>query len=90
MRCGTNRIYLYLPAVGFSLGSPLKFLSSLKVATSAVRSFFQAEPPQAVLAMGGFTSFAPIRVGRQLGAATFCTNPTPFPAGPIAYSTLGR
>ena len=67
----TEFTFTPIPAVGFSLGSPLKFLSSLKAATSAVRSFFQAEPPQAVLAMGGFTSFAPIRVGRQLGAATF-------------------
>jgi len=67
----TEFTFTQIPAAGFSLGSPLKFLSSLKAATSAVRSFFQAEPPQAVLAMGGFTSFAPIRAGRQLGAATF-------------------
>ena len=67
----TDFAFTPIPAVGFSLGSPIKFLSSLKAATNAVRSFFQAKPPQAVLAMGGFTSFAPIRVGRQLGAATF-------------------
>lgn len=67
----TDFDFIQIPAVGFNLRSPLKFLRSLSQATKVVRKFFESNSPQAVLAMGGFTSFAPVRVGRQMGAATF-------------------
>ena len=63
--------HIEIPAVAFSFWHPLRFLNGLKKATRQVRAQFKNDPPQAVLAMGGFTAAAPIRVGRQIGAATF-------------------
>ena len=58
-------------AVGFSARHPIRFLLGLRAAMKTVRRHFESEPPQAVLAMGGVTSAAPIWVGRRRGAATF-------------------
>lgn len=63
--------HIEIPAVAFSFWHPLRFLNGLKKGTRQVRAQFKNDPPQAVLAMGGFTAAAPIRVGRQIGAATF-------------------
>ena len=63
--------HIEIPAVAFSFWHPLRFLIGLKKATDQVRAQFENEPPQAVLAMGGFTAAAPIRAGRRFGAATF-------------------
>ncbi|MBC8325862.1 MAG: UDP-N-acetylglucosamine--N-acetylmuramyl-(pentapeptide) pyrophosphoryl-undecaprenol N-acetylglucosamine transferase [Verrucomicrobia subdivision 3 bacterium] len=60
-----------VPAVGFSARHPIRFLLGLRAAKKCVRRHFEIDRPQAVLAMGGFTSAAPIWEGRRLGAATF-------------------
>ncbi|HIG81010.1 MAG TPA: UDP-N-acetylglucosamine--N-acetylmuramyl-(pentapeptide) pyrophosphoryl-undecaprenol N-acetylglucosamine transferase [Verrucomicrobiales bacterium] len=60
-----------VPAVGFSARHPIRFLLGLRAAMKTVRRHFESDPPQAVLAMGGFTSAAPIWCGRRRGAVTF-------------------
>ncbi len=59
-----------LPAIGLSLRRLLPFLHSLRKSWREVASVFHAHPPGAVLAMGGFTSVAPIMAARRAGAAT--------------------
>ncbi len=59
-----------LPAIGFSLRKMFPYLQSLRKSWSEVSTVFQAHPPGAVLAMGGFTSVVPIMAARRAGAAT--------------------
>ena len=62
---------LTVPAVGLSRGGEMifvrKFLQSYRAAAKRFRSY----PPQAALAMGGFTSAPPILAARRTGARTF-------------------
>ena len=63
-----------LPTVGFpSLYSPaiFAFLRRFNESLSLCRSVYKKFNPQAVLGMGGFTSTAPVIVGKMRGAATF-------------------
>ena len=60
-----------LSAVALSPRAPVMFLRGLGGALARVRREFNARLPNAVLAMGGFTSAAPIFLGRLRGAATF-------------------
>ena len=60
-----------LPAVGLARGSFLGFISGFRKSHRAAKNLFQKKVPQAVLAMGGFTSAPPILAGRKLGAKTF-------------------
>ncbi len=60
-----------LPAVGLSEGKRLAFARGFLRSFRGSRKLFRAEPPEAVLAMGGFTSAAPLLVGRMLGAPVF-------------------
>lgn len=60
-----------LPAVAFSSRAPLRFLRGMAGALTEVHRKFGSRPPDAVLAMGGFTSIAPILLGRLHGAITF-------------------
>lgn len=60
-----------LPAVAYGRGQLGRFLSGFAQSYRAARRLFQARPPQAVLAMGGFTSAPPVLAGRAGGAATF-------------------
>lgn len=60
-----------LPAVGLTGRNVLKFAAASVRSYRAARAAFQPRPPQAVLAMGGFTSAPPILAGRRSGAATF-------------------
>ncbi|MCX8157423.1 MAG: undecaprenyldiphospho-muramoylpentapeptide beta-N-acetylglucosaminyltransferase [Verrucomicrobiae bacterium] len=60
-----------LPAVGLSGHRYLAFLHGFWRSYQQSRAWFQARPPQAVLAMGGFTSAPPVHAGRRLGAVTF-------------------
>ncbi len=71
--------YWCLPAVAFSVRHPIRFLLGLRAAMKSVRRHFECDPPQAVLAMGGFTSAAPIWVGRRMGAATFLHDSNAIP-----------
>lgn len=63
--------HLEIPAVGFNMKRPIRFVLGLRSAIHRVREHFAYDPPNAVLAMGGFTAAAPIHVGRQMEVATF-------------------
>jgi len=60
-----------LPAVGLTRGGWIRFLGGYCQSYWSARKLFQARPPHAVLAMGGFTSAPPVAAGRSFGAATF-------------------
>jgi UDP-N-acetylglucosamine--N-acetylmuramyl-(pentapeptide) pyrophosphoryl-undecaprenol N-acetylglucosamine transferase len=60
-----------LPAVALTRGRLGAFLAGFYRSYRVTRKLFAARPPQAVLAMGGFTSAPPVLAGRACGAATF-------------------
>ncbi len=60
-----------LPAVGLSRGSRLAFARGFWESFRAARILFKDERPDAILAMGGFTSAPPVLAGKFLGAAVF-------------------
>ncbi len=60
-----------LPAVGMTLGRLVPFLAGFWKSYRASRKLFRERPPQAVLAMGGFTSAPPVLAGKACGAAGF-------------------
>lgn len=60
-----------LPAVGMTRGKLLQFAAGFWKSYRAAKQLFRERPPQAVLAMGGFTSAPPVMAGRAFGAATF-------------------
>src|SRR6266540_5270290 len=60
-----------LPAVGLTRHGFPAFLSGCWKSYRLCRSLFRNRPPQAVLAMGGFTSAPPVLAGKACGAATF-------------------
>jgi UDP-N-acetylglucosamine--N-acetylmuramyl-(pentapeptide) pyrophosphoryl-undecaprenol N-acetylglucosamine transferase len=62
---------LTLPAVGLVNGNLGAFVRGFWRSCRVARQMFKARAPQAVLAMGGFTSAPPILAGRRTGAATF-------------------
>ena len=60
-----------LPAVGLTRGRVLQFIRGFSASYRAAKTRFRQRSPQAVLAMGGFTSAPPVFAGRSFGAATF-------------------
>ena len=60
-----------LPAVGLVRGNFLGFFKGFRASYAEARRVFAARPPQAVLAMGGFTSAPPVLAARKFCAATF-------------------
>jgi UDP-N-acetylglucosamine--N-acetylmuramyl-(pentapeptide) pyrophosphoryl-undecaprenol N-acetylglucosamine transferase len=60
-----------LPAVGMTRGKLLQFAAGFWNSYRAAKKLFLERPPQAVLAMGGFTSAPPVLAGRACGATTF-------------------
>ncbi len=60
-----------LPAVGLTRGGALGFLAGFAKSYRSAKTLFRKKVPQAVLAMGGFTSAAPVLAGKKLGAKTF-------------------
>lgn len=60
-----------LPAVGLERGRVLEFCSGFRQSCRVARAEFLARRPDAIVAMGGFTSAPPVWVGKRLGAATF-------------------
>lgn len=60
-----------LPAVGLVRGQYLSFLRGFWKSYRTAREIFRKEPPQAVLAMGGFTSAPPVLAGKKMGALGF-------------------
>jgi UDP-N-acetylglucosamine--N-acetylmuramyl-(pentapeptide) pyrophosphoryl-undecaprenol N-acetylglucosamine transferase len=60
-----------LPAVGMTRRNLPAFVAGFWNAYRQSKKSFTGRRPQAVLAMGGFTSAPPVLAGRSLGAATF-------------------
>jgi len=62
---------LTLPAVGLQNRNYFSFAGSFVKSLFAARKFFRQRRPDAVLAMGGFTSAPPVFAGKSCGAKTF-------------------
>jgi len=60
-----------LPAVGLQNRNYFSFAGSFVKSLFAARKYFRQHRPDAVLAMGGFTSAPPIFVAKDLGVKTF-------------------
>jgi UDP-N-acetylglucosamine--N-acetylmuramyl-(pentapeptide) pyrophosphoryl-undecaprenol N-acetylglucosamine transferase len=60
-----------LPAVGLQNRNYFSFAKSFWNSFSAARKIFRQRKPDAVLAMGGFTSAPPILAAKKFGAKTF-------------------
>jgi len=60
-----------LPAVGLERGNIAGFIKGFRASYREARRVFSSRRPQAVLAMGGFTSAPPVLAGRKCRAATF-------------------
>jgi len=60
-----------LPAVGLKRGCVIDFIRGFHRSHRAARRLFRLRKPDAVLAMGGFTSAPPILAGKAAGARTF-------------------
>ena len=60
-----------LPAVALQGGRRIAFLRGFVQSYRASNKLFRQRPPQAVLAMGGFTSAPPVLAARKSGAQTF-------------------
>lgn len=60
-----------LPAVALQSGSRIAFFSGFVKSYLAAKKHFKTRPPQAALAMGGFTSVPPVLAAKRCGAKTF-------------------
>ncbi len=60
-----------LPAVGLKRGGEIAFVRGFIQSYRAAARLFKSRPPQAALAMGGFTSAPPILAAKRAGARTF-------------------
>jgi UDP-N-acetylglucosamine--N-acetylmuramyl-(pentapeptide) pyrophosphoryl-undecaprenol N-acetylglucosamine transferase len=60
-----------LPAVGLTSRQVPAFIRGFRESYRSARKLFQQAPPQAVLAMGGFTSAPPLLAAKKLGAQSF-------------------
>ena len=60
-----------LPAVALTGQNLPGFMAGAWRSYRQCRKLFRAQPPGAILAMGGFTSAPPLLAGRRLGAKTF-------------------
>ena len=67
--CGMEIVTL--PAVALQRGRRLAFLRGFWQSWRAARKLFKLHRPDAVLAMGGFTSAPPVLAARNLGVKTF-------------------
>jgi UDP-N-acetylglucosamine--N-acetylmuramyl-(pentapeptide) pyrophosphoryl-undecaprenol N-acetylglucosamine transferase len=62
---------LTLPAVGLVAGRRMAFITGFIRSYRRARTAFRTAPPHAALAMGGFTSAAPVLAAKLAGAETF-------------------
>ena len=60
-----------LPAVGLKRGGEIAFVRGFIRSYRAAAKLCKTRPPQAALAMGGFTSAPPILAAKRVGARTF-------------------
>jgi len=71
VRAASGMQIVTLPAVGLVRGNLAGFFKGFHASYREAKRVFGARPPQAVLAMGGFTSAPPVLAGRKFRAATF-------------------
>ena len=71
VKLATGMEILTLPAIGLTGGRRLAFFRGFGQSYCASRRAFKARPPRAALAMGGFTSAAPLLAAKRLGAQIF-------------------
>jgi UDP-N-acetylglucosamine--N-acetylmuramyl-(pentapeptide) pyrophosphoryl-undecaprenol N-acetylglucosamine transferase len=71
MQAAGGAEFATLPSIGMTKGRRLQFISGFIKSYREVRRLFRKKPPQAVLAMGGFTSAPPVLAARSVGALTF-------------------
>ncbi len=71
VRSATGMQVATLPAVGLTRGRVLAFCSGFAQSYRKARKLFRPAPPQAVLAMGGFTSAPPLLAAKRLGARAY-------------------
>lgn len=76
---------LFLPAVGLTRGGHFAFGRGFLRSFAQARNYFKRWSPDAVLAMGGFTSAPPIVAGKFMGAATFLHESNAFPGRANRY-----
>lgn len=74
-----------LPAVALQNHNYFSFARSFWQSWRAAKKIFQARPPQAVLAMGGFTSAPPVFAGNAFGAKTFLHESNTIPGRANRY-----
>ncbi len=67
----TGMKIITLPAVGLKRGGELAFVRGFIQSYRSAAKLFKSSPPDAALAMGGFTSAPPILAARRAGARTF-------------------
>ena len=70
-RTATGVDVAVLPAVGLSRGGALAFVRGFAQSVRSARRRFANDRPEAVLAMGGFTSAPPVVAGRLAGVPAF-------------------
>lgn len=71
VRSATGLEVVTLPAVALQRGSRIAFFRGFAKSYLAAGKYFKANPPQAALAMGGFTSVPPVLAAKRCGAKTF-------------------
>jgi len=71
VRSARDMEILTLPAVALQNRNYFSFGRSFWASWRSARKFFAAHPPQAVLAMGGFTSAPPVLAAKKFGALTY-------------------
>ena len=71
VKAASNMEIFTLPAVGLQDRNYFSFAKSFCRSWSASRKIFKRRKPDAVLAMGGFTSAPPVLAGKMSGAKTF-------------------
>jgi UDP-N-acetylglucosamine--N-acetylmuramyl-(pentapeptide) pyrophosphoryl-undecaprenol N-acetylglucosamine transferase len=71
VKSATGMEIFTLPAVALQNRNYISFGYSFWQSWRAAKKIFKTRPPQAVLAMGGFTSAPPILAGNVFGAKTF-------------------
>jgi UDP-N-acetylglucosamine--N-acetylmuramyl-(pentapeptide) pyrophosphoryl-undecaprenol N-acetylglucosamine transferase len=71
VRAASGLSIVTLPAVGMVRGNLAAFFKGFRASYQEAKRVFTSRPPQAVLAMGGFTSAPPVLAARKFRAATF-------------------
>jgi UDP-N-acetylglucosamine--N-acetylmuramyl-(pentapeptide) pyrophosphoryl-undecaprenol N-acetylglucosamine transferase len=74
-----------LPAVGLQNRNYFSFAGSFLKSLFAAKKAFRPRRPQAVLAMGGFTSAPPVLVAKELGVKTFLHESNTIPGRANRY-----